>query len=477
MERHHTALALAASALLLGISGDLLLRWIPWGVNVPIWTAIFVLVTICCAVQIRRSIPIVPTLCAMAAAAGIAWRDSPVLRGVDVLLLLTFLPMLALHARGVRLARAGLSEIAAAVATTGVQAAAGFPQLVFADVSWSQLPRGGTMRAGGVLARGIVIASPALVLFAALLMSADAAFADLMKNFITVDPRDAVAHVVVTAILTAISAGFLRSLFFSGEMPRPARPSFFRLPAAETNVALLLINLLFAAFVAVQFRYLFGVTNPVSIAQYARSGFFELVWVVALVLPMLLVAEWLVGKNRLFRILALVQIALVLVIALSAWRRMQLYRDAFGLTQLRLYTTAFMIWLAALLVWFALTVLTGRRARFAIGAVATAMIVVIALHAINPDALIVTTNLARAEAGRRPFDARYVSTLSDDAAPAILANRAAFAAHPDALRAYVERKRTIGWRTWNYSRARAIRLLAPASSANSLKNEANSLGN
>ena len=147
---------------------------------------------------------------------------------------------------------------------------------------------------------------------------------------------------------------------------------------------------------------------------------------------------------------------------------MQLYRDAFGLTQLRLYTTAFMIWLVALLLWFALTVLTGHRARFAIGAVATGMIVVAALHAINPDALIVTTNLARSAAGRRAFDAEYAAGLSDDAAPVILANRAAFASNPAAWQAYVQRPRPIGWRTWNDSRARAVRLLA--TSANSLKN-------
>ena len=458
MERHHAALALAASALLLGIAGDALLRWVPWGVNVPIWTAIFLAVAIGCSVQIRKSIPILPALCAILAAAGIAWRDSPVLQGVDLLLLVAFLPMLALHARGVQLARAGLSEIGLAMATTGVQTAAGFPQLVFADVAWSQLPHGGTLRAGGVAMRGLVIASPALVLFAALLMSADEAFADLMKRAFVVDPREAAIHVVVTAILAAACAGFLRSFFFSGEMPRASRPAFFRLPAAETNVALLLINLLFTAFVAVQFRYFFGAASPASIAQYARRGFFELVGVVALVLPMLLAAEWLVPRNRLFRILALVQIALVLVIAASAWHRMQLYRDEFGLTQLRLYTTAFMLWLAALLLWFALTVLTGRRARFAIGAVATAMIVVIALHAINPDALIVRTNLARAAAGRRAFDAPYAARLSDDAAAVIFAHRDAFAAHPEAWRAYVERRRRAGWRTWNDSRARALRL-------------------
>ena len=215
------------------------------------------------------------------------------------------------------------------------------------------------------------------------------------------------------------------------------------------------MNLLFALFVAVQFRYFFLITNPVSLAQYARHGFFELVLVVALVVPMLLVADWLVAeKNRTFRILAAAQVALVLVIGASALRRMQLYRDEFGLTEQRLYTTAFMIWVAVLLLWLVATVLTGHRHRFAIGALATGMLAVVILHAINPDALIVQTNLDRARAGRRAFDSVYASRLSDDAAPVIFANANAFT-DVNAFLKFKQRHRPSGWRSLNYSRERA----------------------
>jgi len=471
MERHRSALFIAASALLLGLAGDLLLRWIPWGLNVPLWTALFVALALICSGVVRasgassgsapeaRTTPLA-AVCAVLAAVGIAWRDAPMLRALDVLLLMLFLPMLALRARGVRLADTGLSEVGLALATTGVQTVGGFPQLVFADIAWGEMPRRRSLRAGGVAVRGLVIAAPALVLFAVLLMSADEAFAKLIQNLFFFNVPEAIIHVIVTIVVGAICAGFLRSLLFSGEMVRLPRPGFLALPAAETNVALALVNLLFAAFVAVQFRYLFLIRNPASLAQYARRGFFELVLVVMLVVPMLLGVEWLVTKkNRLFRLLATIQVALVLVIAASALRRMQLYRDEFGLTQMRVYTTAFMIWLAVVLLWLVATVLTGHRGRFAIGAIVTGMIAVVVLHAINPDALVVETNLARARAGRRVFDANYVSRLSDDAAPVILANRAAFAANPDVLRKFIARPRPTGWRTWNLSRARALALV------------------
>jgi hypothetical protein len=64
------------------------------------------------------------------------------------------------------------------------------------------------------------------------------------------------------------------------------------------SVALWILNLLFLGFMAVQLRYLFGgadlveVTAGLGYAEYARRGFFELVATAALVVPILLVADW-----------------------------------------------------------------------------------------------------------------------------------------------------------------------------------------
>jgi hypothetical protein len=460
MDRSRAALAVLLTALFLGSGWDLLLRWIPWGVNAPIWTFLFVAGVVWCAVRLgRASLPLLVVASALVGAAGIAWRDSPVLVGLDVALLVLLLPMLALHARGIRLTSTGLSHIAIALLTTVVQSVAGLFQLLLTDLEWHRLPRPVSFRGAGVFFRGVLIAIPALVLFGSLLISADPAFRRLILDLAVFDVQEVILHIVVTFVVAAVCAGFLRSLLFSGPAVSLSRPAFLSLPAAETQIALGLINLLFAAFVAVQFRYFFGGTATMGVASlsysdYARRGFFELVWVVALALPMLLVLDWLVDKSGgsgAFRTSALIQVVLILVIAASAYRRMQLYRDEFGLTQLRLYTTAFMLWLGVLLVWFAATVLTGQRHRFAAGVLTSGVIAVVALHAINPDALIVRTNLARAAAGKRPFDAAYALTLSDDAVPA-LQN------HPELRRAFAERPRPRGWRTWNLSRERARRL-------------------
>ncbi|HEU4888997.1 MAG TPA: DUF4173 domain-containing protein, partial [Thermoanaerobaculia bacterium] len=380
---------------------------------------------------------------------------------LDVMLLMLFLPMIALEARGVRIHDAGLAQIGAAVIVTGAQSVAGFPQLLVSDLSWQRLPKVG-FRGAGVAARGTLIALPALLIFGSLLIAADDTFARVLRELVVFDIGETLAHLVMIAAIGAICAGFLRSLVFSGPLPHAERPDVLTLPAAETNFALGLVNLLFALFVGVQFRYFFG-SAPDELAQYARRGFFELVWVVALVVPMLLLLEWLIDKEhglKLFRILAAVQVALVFVIGASALHRMDLYRDAFGLTRLRFFTTAFMIWLGALLIWFVGTVLTGRRHRFAIGALATGMIVVVVLHAVNPDRIIVKTNVERARGGQRPFDASYAMRLSADAVPAILKNEDVVG--PLVIRRFAHRRNyPMGWRTWNWSRAQARELVAP----------------
>ena len=452
--QHSTAIRIAASALLLGIAADQLLTYGPWGTNALIWTVLFA-----GSAALLKRVPLLPAIAALLAAAGLVWRTNEQLMVIDIGLLLFFLSLLALGARGVRVPTLTLTRLVTAEVTTGLQTIAGVPRLVFSDLEWSRVPRGGAMRGTGVIVRGVLFALPPLLIFGALLASADSAFARLLGNVFNLDLTSAVQHVLVTLIVGAICAGFLRSLALGGAAPEVSVPSFIRLPIAEATIALALIDVLFATFVGVQIRYLFGDAGTLNASEYARRGFFELVAVVALVVPMLLAVEWLVDKSDarrllVFRIVAGVQVALVLVIAASAWRRMQLYRDEFGLTEQRVLTTAFMIWLAAVLLWLALAVLTGHRDRFLAGAMIAGIAAVAALHAINPDVLIVETNLARDAAGRRAFDAAYAATLSDDAAPVILANADRFDAK--SLQRFLERERTIGWRTWNVSRARAI---------------------
>jgi hypothetical protein len=187
-----------------------------------------------------------------------------------------------------------------------------------------------------------------------------------------------------------------------------------------------------------------------------------------LVLPIVLGADHLVsastpGQVRVFRQLAGLLLALLAVIMISALRRMRLYVSAYGLTNDRLYATAFMILLIGVFAWFSWTVLRSQRQRFAFGALMQAFAVLAGLHVMNPDALIARTNLNRPVA-ERPFDAQYAASLSADAVPVLVAALPHLPPPDQCAVARVLLKRwgasDTDWRTWNWSRSRARRLVS-----------------
>lgn len=227
---------------------------------------------------------------------------------------------------------------------------------------------------------------------------------------------------------------------FSLEVPE--KKPMLALGLTELATVLGSVNVLFATFVAVQLRYLFGgaslveITPGLSYAEYVHKGFFELNTVVALVLPMLLMADsMLIRKSKMglytFRLLAGTQIALVLVILGSALMRMGLYQAEFGQSELRLYVTVFMGWLGTVCAIFAATVLSGKRQRFAFASYLSGVAILLGINLANPDALIQTSNMALSKlrpqdiglvlnSAPKKLDTTYALSLSSDGIPPMI---------------------------------------------------------
>ena len=326
-----------------------------------------------------------------------------------------------------------------------------------------------------VVARGTVMAVPPLLVLTALLAEADPVFEHVLQAALFEGMEPLLEHLAFAAVIAWLTSGFLRAFLVSDDdvmekvqIPRPA------LAASEISFALTLLNVLFVAFLVVQARYLFGgasvvaITEGLTYAEYARNGFFELVAAAVLVVPMLLVADWAASDEaarprRVLRAMSTLLVILLVGVLVSAAYRMKLYQDAYGLTELRLHVSVFMVWLTGVLVWLSFTVLRGRRRGFVFGAVAGGLFCIAALHVVNPHALIARVNLDRAALGAQ-YDGRYLTTLSADAVPTLIARLPAL---PTAERCRVatmleERwsgERKGGWRTWNLGDARARRLV------------------
>ena len=482
---------LLVAGVVLGLLGDALLRvGGPPGINMSLWVAAIGLAAY--LLQRHAGLETDRERLAWLAitvlfASGLAWRDSTILKPLALGCTTLGFALAAYRVRAAWVRGAGVTSYAFAWAATAMHAwAASVAVLVEAARSAPRPDINGNprWRSAADVARGLVIVAPLVAIFGALFMSADAVFEDLVLNLVRFDVELIVTHLFFFAMTAWLATGYLRGFLSGtdltqlGDVSRedalrefvPSRPT---LGITEVATALAALNLLFLAFVIVQFRYLFGgdalvqVTPNLTYAEYARRGFFELVFAVVLVVPVLLAADWLLerGSRRdiaIFRGLAGVQIGLVLAITASALQRLRLYHASYGLTEARFYAMVVLIWIGAMLLWLAVTVLRGRRDSFAFGALASGLVTIALLFVINPDALIARTNVARMTSASAParFDVAYATSLSGDAVPVLID---ALPALPADVQCPLARRILRRWppdrvepiRRWNWSAARA----------------------
>ena len=283
------------------------------------------------------------------------------------------------------------------------------------------------MRAGAaVLSAGLV-----LLVFVPLLASADAAFSQVVD---AVTPEIAVDSVVRWIFLFAFGTAAAAGAFFLLVAPPPEpygadpRPTRLRLLdwALPTGVLVAVL----ALFVGVQFVVLFGSddyvlrTTGLTYAEYARSGFWQLLAVTALALGMLaLGSRWApartpaerIAKRGLLAALAL----LTLVVVASAINRMWLYQQAYGFTVLRLLVLTCELWLGAGFLLALVAVLRLRPGGLSRPMVAVGMLALLGLAVLDAERFIAAHNVARwSETGK--LDTSYLGHLSADAVPALV---------------------------------------------------------
>jgi hypothetical protein len=463
------------AAVDLGLVGDALLRGSPWGVNLPLW--VLILAVTAALVPGERG----PTRrdaqalvwASLVTAAGLAWRDAPVLILGNVLATAALLLLALVRARGLRLDALPLGRLSASATRAALRAAEGaIPVLA----QWRPSPSPALGRRLRAITTGVALALPISAVFTVLLAAADPVFERAVRLAFSWDAKLIASHTLLSAGIAWLACGYLlglRPATPNDERPGPAPGSGDRrlaLGLVEVGIPLGGLAALFALFVGFQTRYFFGgdavvlSTAELGWGDYARRGFFELVAVTGLVVPLLLGADGVVDRAdsramRGFRTLSTLLLGLVALIAGSAVYRLWLYYGVYGLTPTRIYAAALMGWIGLVLGWFGVTVLRGRRGAFPLGAVVSGLGVLAGLNLLNPDGLVARVNLERARAGRE-LDMDLLSSLSADAIPVLLQ---AVRDSPSAGNCAIAQAVAVpgnspaggDWRTWNVSRGRA----------------------
>ncbi|MEY2513696.1 MAG: hypothetical protein QOJ89_1054 [bacterium] len=323
------------------------------------------------------------------------------------------------------------------------------------------------------LGRGLVLAGLLVAIFGSLFAAGDRAFAQvaggLLPDELPLD--DAPARLIVFGLVTAL-AGALAGA--ARVVDAPIRKPLLRIGRSEWLLALGALNALFALFVGVQVAVLFGGdgyvrdTAGLTYAQYARSGFAQLVVVALLTVAVVAAAlRWArtagERERRVLRALLAALCLLTLVVLASALHRLGLYEQAFGFTRTRLAANAFLLFDAALFTLVIVALASARRDWLPRAAVLLTALSALAFWVSDPDRRIAAHNVERYEATGR-IDVRYLAGLSADAVPE-------FARLPQPLRdgaLALQRDRLAradGFASANLARERARRALAGAGEA------------
>jgi len=293
--------------------------------------------------------------------------------------------------------------------------------------------------------RGIVITLPVLAIFASLLSSADPIFAKRLGDFIDLFniqnlPEYIFRFVYILVIAYALAGIYLHAAQKSGEAVEEKTWISPFLGFTETAIVLGSVVVLFTAFVIIQFQYFFGGQANISIegytySEYARKGFGELVAVAFFSLLLLLGLGAITRREnriqrRIFSILGIILDGLVIVMLISAYRRLVLYETAYGFSRLRTYTHVFIIWLGLLLIAIVVLEITRRERAAGLAMLLAALGFILSLGLLNVDAFIVERNIQReiqrveesisSSQNDVTLDAEYFLDLSDDAVPSLV---------------------------------------------------------
>jgi hypothetical protein len=343
---------------------------------------------------------------------------------------------------------------------------------------------------------GLVLALPVVLIFAGLLGSADPIFAERWGNLFNIFNIEKLPEYIFRGIYILVLAFLFTGVLLHALFPlKAAGPDVNQavvkpfLGFTETMIILGAVVLLFAAFLSIQFQYLFGgqaniTATSYTYAEYARRGFNELVGVAVLSLGLYLMLDAVARRSnprqeRIFRAATTLLLGLVLVILGSALMRLMLYQQAYGFTRLRLQTLIFIPWLGALLLAAIVLILFNVKGRMGLALFVMAAGFTATVAILNMDGTIVRANLERARAGEK-LDGQYLVGLSTDAVPAMVSGYlagnlpdsaqqqlgAALACRA-ALQAQTESssERDTDWRAFNFSQANAVQLLTANAAA------------
>ena len=195
--------------------------------------------------------------------------------------------------------------------------------------------------------KSLLIAIPIILIIIVLLSSADSIFGSLFSSISEFISRafesetisDIIERVIIIIVFFVYIVGFIITFIKKDDTENQDKETRkINLSILTTNMILISLNIIYLTFSIIQFRYLFmnaGKTPDFDYATYARTGFFQLMFVSFINLALLKITKE--TKEKLIQILKILLIIFTMIIVISAMFRMHLYEQEYGYTYLRLF--------------------------------------------------------------------------------------------------------------------------------------------
>ncbi len=213
---------------------------------------------------------------------------------------------------------------------------------------------------------GVLCSIPLLFIILGLLVAADGVFANLFDNIFSqiafIFTSEFIANLIGRIIVITLVFIYLLCVVYNIYSKNSAfnkeykTKEFLKVHIDNTivNTILTIVNVVYLIFTGIQFIYLYSylfsdatLNASLNLAQYARQGFFQLMFITVINFAIILLTNANGKKeeikNTYTKWMNVLMCIFTIVIAVSAFMRMHLYENEFGYTFLRLMVYVILI--------------------------------------------------------------------------------------------------------------------------------------
>lgn len=270
---------------------------------------------------------------------------------------------------------------------------------------------------------GILISVPAVLILGSLLMNADAVFGNMLRRICFDWELSSEAFGLIFTFLFGLLASYCGMHDMLEKRSERVVRTYIRQPALVAQIFTTAVLILYVWFCLIQVIYLFGgfgtLPEGMTYAQYARSGFFQLLFVCIINLFLVLIVKrWFETSAYLNCVLLAICLCSYIMTASSAYR-MILYIHAYRLTVLRIVVLVALATIAILLAGVCRHIFSAdfRILPYFIIVIST---VYTLFSFINTDSYVARYDLAYLTEDNATETFQYMETLSLDAIPVTL---------------------------------------------------------